>query len=159
MRSAIVEYPLWLLSISKEKKRIKEGRVRNQNLSQRTLEKVATLKRQSEKGDAVAMYQLGNMYLEGEEVGYDPDLGRQFFEASAKKGSFDANYALALYYKGYWSYPHADAGKSRYYYLMAQKCPIDNTRYAQEVQRAINEDFQLIDTLWVFKNDIPINMK
>lgn len=160
MRSAIVEYPLLLLSMNKEKKKIKEGHVINQNLPKQTAEKVARLKTYCEKGDALAMYQLGKTYLDATEVGYDPDLGRKYLEASAKKNNFDANYALALYYKGHWSYPHADPDKSHYYYVMASKCATDDPRYAKEVQRAINEDFRLIDgKMWVFKNDIPIKMK
>lgn len=160
MRSAIVEYPLLMLSMHKEKKKIKEGKVINQNLPQATATKVARLKAQCENGNAVAMYQLGTMYLDAKEVGYDPDLGRQYLEASAKKRNFDANYALALYYKGNWSYPHADPEKSHYYYFMASKCTTDDPRYAKEVQRAVNEDFELIDgKMWVFKHDIPINMK
>lgn len=164
MRSAIVEYPLLFLSMRKENKKIKEGAIINQNLPQSVVDKVARLKAQCEKGNAIAMYQLGTMYLDSKEVGYDPDLGRQYLEASAKKKNFDANYALALYYKGNWSYPHADAGKSHYYYSVASKCPVDDPRYAKEVQRALDKDFKALPdkkngVYWLFTYDIPINIK
>lgn len=160
MRSAIVEYPLLMISMHKEKKKIKEGTAINQNLPQSIATKVARLKAQCENGNTVSMYQLGKMYLDATEVGYDPDLGVQYLEAAAKKNDFDANYALALYYKGNWSYPHADPGKSHYYYFMASKCKTDDPRYAKEVLRALKEDFELIDgKMWVFKHDIPIKMR
>lgn len=164
MRSALVEYPLLILSMIRENKKIKEGRRINQNLMQAAATKVAKLKAECEKGNAVAMYQLGTMYLDSKEVGYDPDQGRQYLEASAKKNYFDANYALAMFYKGHWSYPHADPEKSHYYYVMASKSPTDDSQYAKEVQRAIKEDFQSFDdgkngVVWVFKRDIPIKMK
>lgn len=164
MRSAIVEYPLLILSMIRENKKIKVGRRINQNLTQAAATKVARLKAECEKGNAVAMYQLGTMYLDSKEVGYDPDQGRQYLEASAKKNNFDANYALAMYYKGHWSYPHNDPGKSYHYYFMASKCTTDDLQYAKEVQRAMKEDFkaypdQKNGVLWVFKRDIPIKMK
>jgi TPR repeat protein len=153
-----------MLSMYKEKKKIKEGSMINKNLPQTAATKVKKLKAQCENGNPDAMYQLGIMYLEAKEVGYDPDLGREYLEASAKKRNFDANYALALYYKGHWSYPHADPEKSHHYYFMASKCTTDDPQYAKEVQRAISEDFesypdQKNGVLWVFKYDIPIKMR
>lgn len=165
MRSAIVEYPMLLLSMHKERKKIKEGNHINQHLPQAIATKVNGLKAECEKGNAVAMYQLGTMYLDSKEVGYDPDLGRQYLEAAAKRNYFDANYALAMYYKGYWSYPHADPDKSYHYFLMASKCKTDDIRYAKEVQRALQEDFEAYPDKennglqYVFKRDIPIKMK
>lgn len=160
MRSAIVEYTLVLRSMSKEKKKIKEGQAINQNLSKQAAEKVAKLKAQCEKGNTVAMYQLGTMYLNADGVGYAPDRGEKYLLMAAKSDDFDVHYALALFYRGHWSYQHVDAFKSMEHYMVASHCKTDDVRYMQEVNRAIKKDFGTESTkaglqVW-FKVDIPI---
>ena len=160
MASAIVDYLLAFRSISKEKKRIKEGQDINQNLTDESAAKVAKLKAQCEKGNTAAMYQLGTMYLNADGVGYDPDKGEKYLLMAAKSNDFDVHYALALFYRGHWSYQHVDAFKSMEHYMVASHCKTDDARYLQEVNRAIKNDFGTESTkaglqVW-FKVDIPI---
>ena len=162
MSIALLDYFLGcVVSPIRENKKIEKGKEINHNLSKDIASKVDKLKTLANQGNAIAQYQLGTMYLEAKEVGYNPELGRKYLEMAAKQKDFDANYALALFYKGHWSYQHHNARQSYGYYLNASACETDDTEYKEEVYRAIAEDFgKEVDKkkglqVW-FAVDIPI---
>lgn len=139
---------------------MEQGKIINQNLSGKAAADVKRLKELANKGNVRAMYSLGCMYLESEDVGYDPIQGEEYLKMGARLNDFDCNYALALFYKGNWSYQHLDAHKSWSHYLAAQNCKIDDPVYINEVKRAIDNDFGVEKTrkgiaVWL-KGDYPI---
>lgn len=156
MALAFLDYIMVFISAFKEKRKIEKGNEINANLPSNIADKVALLENKAINGDINAAYKLGKMYLDADEVGYDPKKGEYYFEIAARQDDFDANYALALYYKGYWSYQHSDAYKSFIKYIVARNCKTDDKQYIDEVNRAINEDFIKIDDTIMFKNDIAI---
>ena len=161
MSSAILDYVFGFLSAVRENKKIKKGIELNNNLPNEVKAKVERLKDLCSKGDTVAAYQLGIMYLDADGIGYSPKDGEKFLEMAARKDDFDANYALALFYRGHWSYQHVDAYKSMLKYMDASHCKTNDAKYMQVVNRAIQNDFGTKSTkkngikVW-FKVDIPI---
>ena len=161
MRSAFHDYTKAMLSAKKEKKRLAQGVERNANLPSNVVTKVNNLKSRIQQGNLDCAYALGLMYLEGTEVGYNPDLARQFLEIGAKRNHFNCNYALARFYRGHWSYQHQDAYKSMIYYANCTKCRNADPNFVREAIRAYNNDFGRESTknglqVW-FKVDVPIN--
>ena len=83
--------------ISKEEKRIKEGKKRNQNLDEDMLRKLR--KKEDEalrNNDAEIMLALGNLYINGNEVGYDPDKALEWWYRAADLGDEIAQYNIGL---------------------------------------------------------------
>ncbi len=152
---AIGDYFLILLSSIKENRKIKAGAEKNKNLPENTLRAISNKKRLADNGDVNAAYQLGTKYLNGDDVGYDPKLGEKYLKIAAQKDDFDANYALALFYRGYWSYMHHDGHMSYMHYLHAKECKTNSLEYMAEVKRAIEEDYEILNN----KGEICIYLK
>ncbi len=132
---------LILLSQRNEEKRIKNGQAKNENLPADIQKQRIMLEMSAKSGNINNAYALGQRYIEGSEYGYDPELAEKFFKIAADKNDFDACYALALFYKGYWSYCHLDLYKSYTYFVRASKCKCNDPKYMAEVKRMLNEEF------------------
>ncbi|MCM1234981.1 MAG: hypothetical protein NC489_33195 [Ruminococcus flavefaciens] len=151
----IGDYILILISQRNEEKRIKNGQVKNENLPNNIQKERIMLEMQASEGDAKAAHRLGSMYIEGDKLGYAPDLAEKYFKIAAKKNYFDSVYALAMFYKGYWSYCHLDLYKSYTYYVQASRCTCDDPKYMAEVRRMLNEEL-CINTKEKDKNGNPM---
>lgn len=137
--SFIGDFILILISQRNEEKRIKNGQIKNANLSNEIQKQRIVLEMSAKNGDVNNAYRLGQKYIKGDEYGYDPKLAEKYFKIAADKNDFDACYALALFYKGYWSYCHLDLYKSWTYYVRASECKCNNPKYIAEVKRMLNE--------------------
>lgn len=160
MGSALHDYTMILISSRKEDKKRKKGDEQNKSLPPRIKEKVDNMVARLKKGNYGLAYDLGLMYLDGEEVGYNPNIAVQYLEIGAKNGDFNSQYALALYYRGHWSYTHVDAYKSMMYYIDAANNKNGAPEFVKEANRAYYNDFFRESTKKglqvVFKVDIPI---
>lgn len=161
MASAFHDYTKGFMSARKEKKRRAQGAERNRNLPPEVLSKVNRLKKEVQRGNMDASYELALLYLDGSEVGYDPDKGREYLEIGARKDHFNSLYALARYYRGHWSYQHVDAFQSMVNYAVCKNCKNADPTFVREAARAYYNDFGRESTedglqVW-FKVDIPIN--
>ena len=160
MGSAIHDYSMILISSRKESKRRKKGDEINNNLPPQTKDKVNNMLARINKGNYGVAYDLALMYLDGTEVGYNPDTAVHYLEIGAKKGNFNCQYALAVFYRGHWSYMHVDAYKSMMYYIDAANNKNGDPKFVKEANRAYYNDFIRESTkkgLQVaFKVDIPI---
>lgn len=160
MGIAIIDYIKVFIAAGKEKKRLAQGEQINSSLPPAVAQRVKQLQERVQNGNIVAMYQLGIMYLDAKDVGYDPEKGVRYLDMAAKRNDFDANYALAMYYRGNWSYEHNDPKKSWEYYNAASRCKTDDPGYMKSVQQALRNDFGTEQTrkglqVW-FKVEIPI---
>lgn len=151
----IGDFALILISQRNEEKRIKNGTIKNKNLSSNVQTQISNLKNRADAGEAIAAHRLASMYIEGDKVGYNPELAEKYFKIAARKNYFDSVYALAMFYKGYWSYCHLDLYKSYTYYLQATKCKCDDLKYMAEVKRMLNDEL-CISTKEKDKNGNPM---
>ena len=160
MGSALYDYTMLFASSRKEKKKRSQGAIRNANLPANIVSKINIFEARMQQGDYDYAYELGMLYLDASEVGYDPDKGRYYLEIGAKNKHFNCNYALALFYKGYWSFQHYDPYKSWLYYASCTDCKNADPKYMQEAIRAYKNDFfveHLRKEIKVaFKVDVPI---
>lgn len=143
LMNLIGDSALILIAQRNEDKRLKKGEETNKNLSPAIQTKVKDLKTLANENNASAAYNLGCMYINGDEVGYNPTLAVKYFTIAAKQHHFHANYSLALYYKGYWSYFHKNNYKSYTYYLNASKCNCNDAEYMAAVKRVLNKEVHI----------------
>lgn len=135
------DFALILISQKREEKKIKEGKEKNKNLSNELQLKIEGMEKRAENVNSELYYELGLMFLQDSSVGYDPQKALKYFDEGRKKKNFNCSYAMALYYKGYWSYQHLDDYKSYMCYLDATDCVTDNQKYMIEAKKALKEDF------------------
>lgn len=137
------DFILVLISQRNEEKKIKNGILKNENLPSNIQQQRIILEMSANEGNADAAYKLGSLYIEGDKLGYDPTLAEKYFKIAAQKHYFDSAYALAMFYKGYWSYCHFDAYKSYTYYVLASKCPCNDKKYMDEVKRMLKDEIRI----------------
>lgn len=134
---------LIMISQRKEEKRIKEGRIKNKNLPDNIQNEKITLEMAANKGDVNAAYKLGSMYIEGDRLGYDPVLAEKYLKIGAAKNSFNCNYALALFYRGEWSYCHNNDYKSYLHFVAASKCKCNEPKFMEYVQHMLKNEIHI----------------
>lgn len=82
-------------------------------------EYVANLVERAEKGDIQAMEILGEMYMEGDRVGYNPKLACQWWTKAAEGGQVDAMFNLGQLYRGDYGNCFWDVQKSANWFYEA----------------------------------------
>lgn len=83
--------------ISKEQKKIKQGKAENDNLPPDILRKLRRLEESAlRNNDAEKMLDIGNLYINGKEIGYDPDKALEWWYRSAELGEALAQYNIGL---------------------------------------------------------------
>lgn len=149
------DYALILLSQRNEEKKIKAGKAKNMSLSSAVQQKRLILEMAANKGNADSAYKLGCMYIEGDTLGYDPELAVKYFKIAAEKDYFNALYALGMFHMAGWSYCHLDLYKSYCYFVRASKCNCSEPSYMTEVKRLLKDEF-CISTKERDKNGNPM---
>lgn len=82
---------------SREEKRIKEGKKKNLNLDEELARKIQRLEKKAlSDNDAELMLSLGNLYVNDNRVGYDPDKALEWWYKAAELGDEVAQYNIGL---------------------------------------------------------------
>lgn len=88
------------IAVLGESKRIKNTAGNEASLSEENKKKLNCLRNEANAGNVEAMFTLGNLYYNGEDIGYDPEMACKYWEEAAKHGHITAMYNVGLMYMG-----------------------------------------------------------
>ena len=86
---------------------------------------LAQLRALAEQGNAVAQYNLGFRYANGDGVPQDDAEAERWYRLAAYQGHADAQYSLGLMYQLGYGVPEEDAEAERWYRLAADQGHVD----------------------------------